>query len=309
MRSQQRAQLFLALTRLSEAGLPPESTLQRASEQAPEFAVALRRTRSLVQAGHAFAGAGQASDLFRNWEARLLAAAEKSGNVPTVLLTLSRYYDRRSAQLQLIRARLAYPAAIVALGLFIAPLPALVQGTLSVSGYLLRSLGILVIGALIFRTIARASEQQRERDSSRAWANVQLALPLVGRHARLHNQVDYLTMLSMALRAGLPALEAAQTAADGLSNSLLAELYRGVSARLADGERLSVALAETDALQDDAVLPLIDSGESAGNLDESIAHAAELLQQRLDQWHKNVTDWLPRIIYFMVLAVVAAGFL
>jgi type II secretory pathway component PulF len=286
-----------------------DSTLQRASEQAPEFSAALTYARNLVKRGHTLASAGQASGLFRTWECGLIAAAEQSGNVPYVLSTMARFYERRSAELRLLRARLAYPAAAMVLALFIVPLPALAQGSISISTYLLRSLGIVLIGYLLGRGITRAWEQQRDRGASRALAALQLAMPWAGYHTRLQNQLDYLIILSMALRAGLPAVEAARAAADSLSNLLLAERYSAIPAKLLSGIGLTDALSQSNALQDDSILPLLYSGEAAGRLDEMICNAAELVQQRLNQWRNNVTDWLPRIIYFMVAAVVAASLL
>ena len=52
-------------------------------------------------------------------------------------------------------------------------------------------------------------------------------------------------------------------------------------------------------------MPLVGAGEFSGSLDRMVEHHAEQLNDRLDLIDDALAEWLPRLLYFGVLALLA----
>ena len=67
------------------------------------------------------------------------------------------------------------------------------------------------------------------------------------------------------------------------------------------------ALQHSGALEQPDEIALAKSAEYSGHLDSIIRHQANQLEERLDHRYTLVTEWTPRIFYFLILAYVVVG--
>ncbi len=299
-----RTWLFGQLATLYRAGLtwaqigPVLAQQQRPSAQLRDFTQALTH-------GYPLAEAGRRSRLLLAWEIRLLQAAESSGKLDSLLSYFTEHYRERAQQSRQLRNRMAYPVLILILSVFIAPVPALVSGTLEPSAYLARTVLPLLGLFFIVQQIKRAW-QRMLTDNSRAVSDaLLLRLPIV----QLRLRRDVLLSLTLAIDAGIPALEALELAANSTTSAALRRALREVIRAVEQGVPLSQALADAGLLTDQQLTELLATGEYAGRLDDMLAHGLASVNERLHNQVNALAEWLPRFMYAGVVAWLVSGWL
>ncbi len=77
--------------------------------------------------------------------------------------------------------------------------------------------------------------------------------------------------------------------------------------QLRGGSSVSDALLAAGILAEGSDYAEISSGEAAGKLHESILHRVNWYQEDIDLRWKQIGEWLPRLIYTVVVAWVVIG--
>ena len=298
-----RAWLFGQLATLYRAGLtwaqigPILAQHQRPSAQLRDFTQALIRGSTLAEAG-------QRSRLLLAWEIRLLQAAESSGKLDSLLRHLTEHYRERAQHSRQLRNRMAYPVLILILAVFIAPVPGLVSGTLEPGAYFARTVLPLLGVFLIVQQLKRSWQRVLSHDSRGLSDALLLRLPIV----QLRLRRDVLLTLTLALEAGVPALDALALAANSTTSAGLHRAMREVIRAVEQGIPLSQALADAGLLSDKRFAELLASGEYAGRLDEMLTHGLARVNERLHDQINALVEWLPRFMYAGVVIWLVMGF-
>lgn len=304
LNNQERSRLFLELYRINEIGLPMTDRGALLANAPAQQRARLGRLAQLVGDGNSLAVAGEQAGVFLPWEVRVIEAGEESGELSRVLKRLSAEYEERHRRARLVRTRLAMPLGMLVLGMFILPLPALVLGDLGGGEYLLKTLGPIITVVLVYRLVSNWRRSiQRSQDA--LWSDALLeSTPVFGSLWTLENRRQLVNLLGLLLGAGLPADTALKTTIHALPNRLYRRRMAGAFDMLATGASLTDTLRRYGML-DGLDKALIHVGEAAGSLDVTLAHLGRALDERAEREQAFVAEWIPRMVYFGVLAMLA----
>ncbi|MHC4439051.1 MAG: type II secretion system F family protein, partial [Planctomycetota bacterium] len=111
----------------------------------------------------------------------IVEVGEKSGNLPELIALLSRWHEMSARMLKRMISGLLLPILVLTIAAFVFPLPSFVLGDLSLTSYLLKVAGILMlfwvpagIIVLIVRTTPKTGRARRVLD------NIVLRIPVLG---------------------------------------------------------------------------------------------------------------------------------
>lgn len=306
-----RVLLFQHLAAMEKAGLPADrayALLQLGSAYADRVGAFRRQFAKGIDP----VTAGSNCGLFNVFETRLLRAAFAGGSPYPTYERLARSLAARAAQLKTLRARLVLPAAVLAIALFVQPLPELFNGTLSGAGYLLRALEpLLVIGvaaALALRLNAWFASGAPS-PSRPALERALLSLPLFGAIHLRRNARDFCESLALLLGAGLALFEALPVAADTVDNHIVRDDVASILPALRSGATLAQAVAGLRVAGTVQLFAFVQTGEQSGSLPEMLMRHADTESAALAQAQSELMTWLPRIVYGCVALWMAAQLL
>lgn len=297
-----RAQLFHHLAAMEKAGVPAERAYALL-DLGPAARSRVATFRRLFARGIDPATAGASSALFTLFETRLLRAAFGAGSPLATYQRLATSHATRDAQHAAIRARLVLPALILALALFVQPLPQLFTGTLSVAGYVARSAVPLALIACLGALAVRFKAWFSSGAPAPGRASIErllLSLPLFGKLHLRANVRDFNESLAMLLQAGVALFEALPQALATVDNHRV----RGDLARLLPAVKSGATLAQaigTLRLVDTTELhAFVQTGEESGTLPEMLMRHADTQSEALALAQSALADWLPRVLYGLV---------
>jgi type IV pilus assembly protein PilC len=251
----------------------------------------------------------------------MVRSAEETGQLDKVLRQAARHLEREAAARQRIRAAMTYPAVIAMLAIVITigmvafvlpkfrdlydslnvPLPGILKGVLSLSGFLtdhelvlLAALLVVIAGLALFL----------RREGGRIWLDsVLLRVPLIAPLIRTSTTERFCRTLGNMLEAGVPMSQTYSVVVTNVRNRVFRRALARVGTSLAAGEGLSSPLASTHVFSP-AVIQLIRVGEETGTLDDNLIEAANMHEEELDYRIKRLTGMLePGLIVFVGLLV------
>jgi general secretion pathway protein F len=263
----------------------------------------------------------------------LIQAGEATGSLnDTVQRLIAHLIEQRELRRELMAA-LAYPAVIVVVAagvilfflLFLLPrlqsLLASLGGKMPTSTKLLIGLsefalhyGIFVIIAAVLAGISfwRWRVSAAGRAATDAWM---LKLPLVGPFAVSQTVLSFSQTLSVLLENGITAAEALRMTEKQIGNLVHRAAFATATARVLEGEALSVALARTGCFPD-LVLDRLSVGENTGNVVPSLKQIAKAYQKLISSQLKIFTQVISNgilmsvfiFVGFLAFAIVSAVF-
>ena len=299
-----RADLFQRLATMERAGLPPDNAFMLI--EMPQIdKERLRTFRRLLSRRIDPATCGMKSGLFTFFESELIRAALEAGSPHTAYARLASAYAAKAARLARIRTRMVQPLAILAIALFVQPLPALISGAIGTGAYLWKAAGPLLALAVLALLAARVSAwflsgaiTPRRTLAER----LLLKLPIFGpMHAR-RNARDFFENLALLLQAGLPMFEALPVAQATVGNSLLRTEFAAILPAMKNGATLAQASARLRSIDTGRLCGYLHTGEQSGTLPDMLLRHAGAETAAVDQFQQELADWLPRLFYAMVAA-------
>ncbi len=222
----------------------------------------------------------------------LLRAGETSGNLPHVLHEIIENLKRDDELAAFARKIAIYPTIVtffiltalsVAL-IFLVPqlkslfrmagqeLPLATQLLIGASDFLVSYwwllLAILVVAGIAIQTAIRTTPSAR-----RSWDSLMLNLPLIGDVRRKVILARFSGLFAMMYGAGIPIVNALQSAERVSGNILVAEGLQQVRERIGEGNNVSGAFASVP-LFPPLVVRMLRVGENTGALDAALANVA-----------------------------------
>ncbi len=251
------------------------------------FGAAVAAVREAVHAGSTLAAALQAHPAqFDQLYVAMVAAGEEGGALPQVLARLAGHLEEKAELRSQLTASLLYPAllagasgaGVTVLLLFVLPrfqaMIADVGGTLPLSTRLLLGASHLAIGWwwLWLAVAALAVVWVRRASRGVTWQERRLEWPVVGPLEQAWIAARLTRTLGILLQSGVPVLASLRIARASVMNSAIARRVARAEADVAEGARVSDALAE--------VLPplavrLLSAGEESGRLPELCQSVAD----------------------------------
>ena len=303
---EQRAEFYRQLGTLTEAGLSLLQGLEslgrgRGSRvyQAP-----IRRLIDRLEAGETFS---EASASIRGWmppfDRALFQAGERSGRLDTCFATLAEFYRQRAEAVRSVFRQLTYPLFVVHAAILLAPFP---QWFLTGDGgrYLQKVLTILVpLYVILFLGYYLAQGRHGFAMRSVLERMVNL-IPFVGR-AQKSLAIARLTLsLEALLAAGTHMARAWQHAADASGSPAIQREVGPYIAQIEAG-RTPGELLEGSRFFPDVFVSLYSSGEVSGRLDENLKRLQRHYQDEGFAKLRLFSSWLPKLIYFGIVAYLA----
>lgn len=248
----------------------------------------------------------------------LIQAGEATGSLNDTLARLiSHLTEQRELRRQLLTA-LAYPTFMVAVAggvilfflVFLLPrlktlltslrgkMPASTTILINFSEFVLSIYGLatvilLVVGAISFFGWRKTTAGRAATD---AWL---LKLPLTGPFIVSQTVLAFSQTLSVLLENGITAAEALRMTEKQIDNTVHRNAFNTATARVLEGEALSVALARTNCFPD-LVLDRLAVGENTGNVVPSLKQIAIAYQKQIS----NQLNMFTKVIASAVLMAV-----
>lgn len=291
-----RIRFYQQLAVLVRAGLPIRSSLERLKERMHERQLDLlaQKVNAGERLGESFVAAG-----FSPLECHLVVAGERSAQLDSVFDHLSEFFKRELAMQQALIRPLYYPIFVLHLAILIGaaveaivsswPLAALHMVAQLVSAY--------VIGIVLFFVIRASWTSALGR---RFWRRT----PIVGSTLRAAAAYRWITALKFEFIAGIPlstAVGDAWRASDELDGErFAAEGEQGMRA----GTPLSQLMHRWNWFPQDWT-DFIETGEVSGALEVAFNNLEQEASQSWKLAQERMMEWLPKILYFIVLLIVA----
>ncbi len=258
-----------------------------------------------IAGGASLTAAGSRSGLFTAWDRGLMRLAERSGTVARASALLAAAYDHRARVFGKLRSRMMLPLFVFVLALFLLPLPSLLAGRIGAEEFLWRTFGpvtvLVVLAGLGSRLVRRTAAQGVSPATGRLGLRVPFLAPALGHATRL----QLVEGLSLLLHAGLPVKDALEAALDALTNPAARSVYASALPRL-EQVGLSSALRSAGVL-DAEEFAIASTSEQAGRLVDGLERIAVSLRKGFEDRLDLVSEWLPRGVYLVLVAFIAAG--
>ena len=272
-------------------------------------------------------------DVFDSSTVNLIQAGEATGSLNDTLARLiAHLHEQRELRNQLVAA-LAYPLfmVVVATGVilfflfFLLPrlqtLLSSLGGELPLSTRLLVGLarfalhyGVFIVAGAIFGGAAfwRWRKTEIGRQATDAWL---LRLPLVGQFIVAQTVLAFSQTLAVLLANGITAAEALRMTGRQIANRVHRRAFEDATARVLEGEALSIALTRTNCFPD-LVLDRLAVGENTGNVVPSlrdIGHSYQkIVSGQLNLFTKVIASGVLLMVFvlvgFIAFAIVSAVF-
>ena len=131
-----------------------------------------------------------------------------------------------------------------------------------------------------------------------------LHVPLVGGMLRLYHVSNSARTLGLLLSSGVTLSEAVLIAAEATQSLVYQEALAALSTSVARGERLSLRLMEQPHLFPPTLCHLVAVGERSGTLPETLLYVADLYDNEVDEFAKNISTLIePALMVCMGLLV------
>ena len=308
---------------LMRAGVHLVPALQMlARSSAPALAPVLLAVRAEVERGSALAQAlAQHPRQFSALYVGMVQAGEAAGILDAMLERLASTLEANAAVQRRVRGALAYPLAVGAIAL--AVLVALLVGVVPVFEEVFQAFGAplpwsttLVLGlsralsahpvvlllslGLLLGVALHAARQPQWR---LAWQRRLLDWPGVGPLLQLAVSVRWAHTLSALLAAGVPLVEALPSAGQSAQHPVYQRMGAHLQRRVAQGGRLSEALAHTGRFPP-LLVQLCATGEDSGTLATMLARAAELMGEELETRIASTSRLIEPLVVVLMGAVI-----
>ncbi|RZV36895.1 MAG: type II secretion system F family protein [Chromatiales bacterium] len=252
-------------------------------------------------------------DLFVN----LVEAGEQAGALESLLDKVATYKEKTEAIKKKIKKALTYPAAVLVVAfvvttillIFVIPsfedlfkgfgadLPAFTRMVIDLSAFV-RTQGVFLAIGIGIAIGAFLYFKKRSRRFRHFLDRLMLKLPVIGPIMQKASIARYARTLSTMFAAGVPLVEAMESVAGATGNIVYEEAVLTMRDEVATGQRLQVAMENTD-LFPNMVIQMIAVGEESGSLDEMSAKVADFFEEDVD----NAVDNLSSLLEPMIMAI------
>ncbi len=303
--SQRRADIYTNLANLLAAGVPILRALPIAATglRGP-LAAALRKLTDSLSRGaplaEALAARGRA---FPALDRTILESADTSGRLPDAFKQLARWYYLVARMKRTIISGLIYPCLLLFACIAIPPLPRVILGYISFTRYLrdmtLALVFIFGTVALLYLLYVSIPDNSAPR---KAIDRLLLRIPILGKTILLLSLSRYCSAFSTLYSSGVPILTAAQKSAETTGNSAVTSMLAPATLAAASGRPMYTGFSHR--LPPDFINAW-QTGEESGTLSEVADRLAAQITERAEFRALQLATWLPKIIYFLAVAITA----
>ena len=297
--SRKKALVLYNLSTLLDAGIDVSRSLAMSVDgEKGKWKRVLGSVGAGVGSGQMVSEAMSEHRVFDELDVKMVEAAEQSGNLSSVMRSLSDYYQFMAKMKGLITAGLVRPFVILNIAAFVAPLPGLFRsGNFSIFIYLCSVFGILSIfyipAAILFLMI-----KFRKVGWFRNIADyIFLKVPVLG--AGLYNLAigRFCRIFNMLISAGIPAVGSSEVAAGLCGNGVLERQFSGGALSARRGRCIGEGFSRKLPFD---FLNMWKTGEDSGGLDVVSKKMADIYIGKAEFMFEEFSRWFPRFVGFLV---------
>jgi len=247
----------------------------------------------------------------------LVASGEQSGALETIYDRIATYKEKAEALKAKIKKALTYPIAVLVIAfvvtaillIFVVPvfqdifnsfgaeLPAFTLLVISISefmqAYWYFGLAAIFASGFLFKRAHRNSQKFRDQVDRSI-----LKLPVIGDLLEKAAVARYARTLSTTFAAGVPLIDALDSAAGASGNAVFRDAILEVRAEVSSGMQMNLAMRNASIFPD-MVIQMVAIGEESGAVDDMLAKVANVYEAEVD----NAVDSLTALLEPMIMAV------
>jgi len=255
----------------------------------------------------------QFDDLFCD----LVDAGEQSGSLEGMLDRIALYKEKTEALKSKIKKALNYPIAVVLIAVIVtaillvkvvpqfreifqgfgAELPGFTLFVIGISDFMVAYWWIFLFGAIGFgityKYMLQKSKSMRDRQDK-----VLLKAPIVGELLHKASIARFTRTLSTTFAAGVPLVEALNSAAGASGNALYRDAIYKIRDDVTTGMQMNMAMQSTGIFPN-MVVQMVAIGEESGSIDAMLSKVADIYEQQVD----DAVDGLSALIEPLIMAV------
>lgn len=254
----------------------------------------------------------------------LVGAGEQAGILEDLLHRLATYMEKTEAIKSKVKKAMFYPVAVMIIAfivttillIFVVPqfesmfknfggeLPALTQLVVNLSIFF-QNYWYIIFGGIISLAIIFKKAKEKSKQFNRFLDRLVLKLPIVGNILEKSVIARFARTLSTMFAAGVPLVEAMETVAGTVGNSLYGEAVLVMRDEVATGQQLTISMRQRE-LFPNMVLQMVSIGEESGSLDGMLSKVADFYEEEVDDAVDGLSSLLePLIMAF--LGVIIGG--
>jgi len=310
-----------------KAGISLQDSLESIGSQIKKekFRVVIMDLKNRIEAGQSFSQAlAEHSDIFSNLYINMVAAAEISGSLSSMLLQLAGYLDQEADTRSQVIGAMVYPVIILVMAvtttlfllMFVLPrflvifegkehlLPAPTRIIMATSSFM-RGWWFVILPA-VFATGWALWYFTRSGCGRDWWHMIKLRVPLLRTLCRSLYITRSMHTMGVLTNAGVPILDTLLITAQISGNVLYESMWKRVHEAVRQGKKITSTLYECDLLPG-SVVQMIQSGEESGTLGDVLNDISDFYARELKTVIKMVTSMIEPIM--IVLMGILVGFI
>jgi type IV pilus assembly protein PilC len=254
----------------------------------------------------------------------LVKSGEQSGALDRIFDRIAIYKEKAEALKSKIKKAMFYPIAVVVVAgivtsillIFVVPqfaeifgnmgaeLPAFTLFVLGISEFM-QANWYFALGAVIAVVYAMSKSYKNSQSFKVGADHAILKLPIIGMILNKAAVARYARTLSTTFAAGVPLIEALESAAGAAGNEKYRAAILSVREEVAAGNQMHLAMKNTAAFPE-MVNQMVAIGEESGALDSMLSKVATIYEQEVDDAVDGLTALLEPLI-MAVLGVLIGG--
>lgn len=254
----------------------------------------------------------------------LVASGEQSGALDKIFDRVALYKEKAEALKSKIKKAMFYPVAVLVVALIVtsillifvvpqfqdifngfgAELPAFTLMVIGISEFMqeywwMMLLGIFVTGFAYKEALLKSKKLRDANDRAI------LKLPIIGMILNKAAVARYARTLSTTFAAGVPLVDALDSAAGASGNAVYRYAILEIKAEVSSGNQMNWAMRNTKIFPD-MVVQMVAIGEESGALDGMLAKVATIYEQEVDDAVDGLSSLLEPFI-MVILGVLVGG--
>ncbi len=254
----------------------------------------------------------------------LVASGEQSGALDKIFDRVALYKEKAEALKSKIKKAMFYPIAVLVVALIVtsillifvvpqfqdifngfgAELPAFTLFVISISEFMQEYWWMILI-AIIAAGYAYKEALLKSKKLRDANDRAILKLPVIGMILNKAAVARYARTLSTTFAAGVPLVDALDSAAGASGNAVYRYAILEIKAEVSSGNLMNWAMRNTKIFPD-MVVQMVAIGEESGSLDGMLAKVATIYEQEVDDAVDGLSSLLEPLI-MAVLGVLVGG--
>lgn len=312
---------------MMKAGVPLMRAFEIVAEglENPTMAELVMQLKNTVSSGGTFGSAlREHPKYFDDLYCSLVESGEQAGALETMLDRVALYKEKSESLKRKIKSALKYPITVLVIAALItalllikvvpvfsdmfasfgSDLPLPTQIVVDMSDWMLAN-GAVFFAVVVATIVGFQQGLQRSEKLRHLWQRLTLKLPIFGKIFYQAAMARYARTLSTTFAAGVPLVEALDSAAGASGNIVYSTAIHNVRKEVESGTELATAMKGQN-LFPPMLLQMVAIGEQSGALDDMLGKAAVVYEEEVDTMVDGLTSMMEPLI-MSILGIIVGG--